>query len=303
MNGQPAEECLKSRIPENVIDSVDVVAGPLTELFELAKDKINEADEAVKLYCQQVEIPDLFLGRSKLYPVAKELRSEYGKAVSKLINRAESISDMVESDTYFTKQIEKVNARIRGSLTKYSRDEQKLIIKDLAHLCYIALPGSGNDNYTLTQSNDGILGIPSSAGERNLGTAHIFIDLLLDLGVGLRIERDRELIVNYKPTCKESLSDIEYNMITVVGGWRRLAERDGYSSSNLSNSIINKYCIQAYNKINNIKLITVKQGQIVHDSEVMGYIAKSSSLPDGSYSVIKTIPLSKSILLQVIPSA
>jgi len=92
-------------------------------------------------------------------------------------------------------------------------------------------------------------------------------------------------------------------MITMVGGWRRLAERDGYSSSNLSNSIIKKYCIQAYNKINSIKLITVKQGQIVHDSEVMGYIAKSSSLADGRYTILKTIPSTKSILLQVLPSA
>ncbi len=303
MNGQPAEECLKSRIPENIIESIDIVAGPLTELFELAKDKIDEADEAVKHYCQQVEIPELFMDRSKLYPIAKELRSEYGQSVSKLIKRAESITDLNEKESYFKTKIDKINAHIRGALIKYSKDEQTLIIKDLAHLCYIALPGSGNDSYTLTQANDGLLGIPCSVGERNLGTAHIFIDLLLDLGLGVRIEMGQDLSVTYKPTFSLPLPTIEGDMITMVGGWRRLAERDGYSSSNISDSAKSEYSEKACNKTNSIKMITVKQGKIVHDNEVLGYTAKSSPLADGYYTIIKTIPLAKSILLQVIPSA
>jgi len=303
MKGRQVEKCLQSRVPENIAESIEFIHGPLTMLFELAKAKIFEADEAIKLYCQQVEIPELFMERSKLYPVARELRVEYGTAVSKSIKRTESISDLDEKTAYFKTQIDKINARVRGALTKYSEDEQKLIMKDLAHLCYITLPGSGSDLYKLTQANDGILGIPSSAGERNLGTAHIFIDLLLDLGIGVRIERDENSRAIYKTSQSQQLPKIEGNIITLVGSWRRLVERDGCSSSGLTRSVVKEYCARAYNKVTEIKIITVTAGQVTHDNEVLGYVAKNSPLDDGIYSILNVVPAAKSILLQVQPAA
>ncbi|MCK4746312.1 MAG: hypothetical protein KAT15_04725, partial [Bacteroidales bacterium] len=134
MKGRPVEICLEPRIPERIAGDVDLVSGPLTELFELAKAKIDEAEEAVKLYCQQVEIPDLFMDRTKLFPIAQELRADYGRAVSTSIKRAESISEPEEKAAYFRRQIEKVNAHIRRELTRYLLGEQKLILRDLAHL-------------------------------------------------------------------------------------------------------------------------------------------------------------------------
>lgn len=300
MKGKPVERCLESRVPESMRDSVEFVTGPLTELFNMAQAKIDEAGDAVKLYCQHVEIPDLFMERTKLYPVAQELRSEYGQAVSTLINRAETISEPDERAAYFKRQIEKVNAHVRGQLTNFNPNEQKLILKDLAHLCYLALPGSGNEEYTLTQSNDGIIGIPSSNGERNLGTAHIFIDLLLDLGVGVRIEQDENDGIIYRDLWPVEFPDeIDGEMVTVVGGWRRLAERDGLISTGLDRNTISKYCQKAISYIKGISMISVKDGQIIHDSKVIGYLAKSSPLSDGKYAITRAVPASKSILLQV----
>jgi len=300
MKGRQVESCLESRVPERIVKEVEFITGPLTELFKLAKAKIDKAEEAVKLYCQQVEIPDLFMDRTKLFPIAQELRADYGRAVSTLIKRAESISEPDEKAAYFKRHFEKVNAHIRGELTKYEPSEQRLILKDLAHLCYIVLPGSGNDEYTLTQANDGILGIPSSANERNLGTAHIFIDLLLEVGIGRQIEQDENDSIHFKTSGPVILPDeIKGEIITLVGGWRRLAERDGYSSAVLNDSIVRQYCQEAVNNISRIETITVKNGSIVHDSEVIGYLAKSSPLADGIYSISRVIPASKSILLQV----
>jgi len=301
MNGKPVEECLLSRVPESMKEKVDPAAGPITELYNLAKEKIDEAEEAIRLYTEQVKLPDIFMGRSKLYPVAKELRAEYGKAVSQLINRADCMDDQDERNDYFKKHIDKINAHIRGSLIQYSNDEQKLIIKDLAHLCYVALPGSGNDEYTLTQANDGILGIPSSKGERNLGTAHIFIDLLLDLGIGIRIEKDENTNAinrNYRP-----LLEIDGELITLVGSWRRLAERDGLNTMGISEPQVKKYTTIAYNRISRLNEITVADRSVTHDSKVIGYTSQNSPLPDGNYTISRVFPALKSILLQVIPSA
>jgi len=300
MKGREIESCLESRVPERIAEEISFIAGPLTDMFELAQAKINEAEEAVKLYCQQVAIPDLFMDRTKLFPIAQELRADYGRAVSTLIKRAESISEPEEKSGYFKRQIEKVNGHIRSELKRYLPTEQKLILKDLAHLCYIALPGSGNDEYTLSQANDGVLAIPSSAGERNQGSAHIFIDLLLDLGVGVRIEQDENREITYKTAGPVILPDeIEGDIITLVGSWRRLAERDGNSSTGLNETAVRKYCQQAVDNINGITTINVTEGCIAHQGEVIGYLAKTSPLTDGNYSISRVIPASKSILLQV----
>ena len=69
------------------------------------------------------------------------------------------------------------------------------------------------------------------------------------------------------------------------------------------NRYLGKGVMKAVDNVKGITEITVKDGQIVHDSLVIGYLAKSSSLIDGNYSISRVIPASKSILLQVLPSA
>jgi len=293
------DNVLLPRIPESHRDLVKSRSGWLSKLYQYADDNLMLADQAIDLYTKEMPIPEELITapRSQFYEVAKDLRRSYGQGIRKVRSQNEEIRkgdqlSPIDLDRDLQRRIDKVHAQIRGSINRYDRDAQKLIVRDLMRICYLELAGSvsGQSDYELTQANDGVLGIPSSPNGRSRGTWDIMIDFLVEQGFGTELIFEDNAIKfltydhprNYSP---------EGMVIRVIGGWQ--------NESQDTNESEDKLIARAYTKTKNAKQIEIRSRNLLIKGKQFGRIVSKASVVDGFYNVINTGRPGKSQILHI----
>lgn len=292
------DRALLHRIPESHRDRIKTTDGWLSRLFDFAQLHLSLADDAIEEYSRRMPIPDELITapRSPFYEIARELRSEYGRGIRAARNqnaeyKEKHPEDLVKIETDLQQRIEKVHGRIRGQLNKLDCDTQKLVVRDLMRICYLELPGVTTGNgYTLTQANDGVLGISSSRGGRSRGTWDVMIDLLVDQGYGHRLAFDEGCIMFGSPH-----GAVEYHTdsmaVRIIGGWQ-MVETDRSATENERIAL-------AYQTVKRSNRVKVKgQRVFIHGSE-FGRIASRTHVQDGQYQILSPGRPGKSLILQI----
>jgi hypothetical protein len=257
------------------------------------------ADQAIDLYTKEMPIPEELITtpRSQFYEVAKDLRRSYGQGIRKVRSQNEEIRkgdqlSPIDLDRDLQRRIDKVHAQIRGSINRYDRDAQKLIVRDLMRICYLELAGSisGQSGYELTQANDGVLGIPSSTNGRSRGTWDIMIDFLVEQRFGTELVFEDNTIKfltydhprNYSP---------EGMVIRVIGGW----QNESHDHQESEDDLIAK----AYSRTKNAEQIEIKSRNLLIKGKCFGRIVSKASVVDGFYNVINPGRPGKSQILHI----
>lgn len=283
------DKALIPRIPERIRDRVKPTNGPITRLFQFADENLSLADEAISLYSEEMNIPeDLITSpRSPYYELARELRHMYGhgirtaRGLNEKYSRAPHVSeDEVEAD--LQKRIEKIHGRVRGTLNQLDPDVQKMVLYDLMRICYLELPGTstGDSGYTLTQANDGVLGIPSSPNGRLRGTFDVLIDVLVDSGLGRRPILDEDKIV-----FDTVRTPIEYETegiaVRVIGGWQNVGSlyKDEIQTEDHLISL-------AYRAVKDAVYVQVSSRSLYINDTLFGSIVSKAHVSDGAYKVL-----------------
>ena len=293
------DSVLLPRIPERHRDLVKSKSGWLSKLYQYADNNLMLADQAIDLYTKEMPIPEELITapRSQFYEVAKDLRRSYGQGIRKVRSQNEEIRkgdqlSPIDLDRYLQRRIDKVHAQIRGSINRYDRDAQKLIVRDLMRICYLELAGSvsGQSGYELTQANDGVLGIPSSTNGRSRGTWDIMIDFLVEQGFGTELVFEDNAIKfltydhprNYSP---------EGMVIRVIGGWQNESQDTNQSEDEL--------IARAYTKTKNAEQIEIRSRNLLIKGKQFGRIVSKASIVDGIYNVINPGRPGKSQILHI----
>jgi len=293
------DNVLLPRIPESHRDLVKSKPGWLSKLYQYADDNLRLADQAIDLYTKEMPIPEELITapRSQFYEVAKDLRRSYGQGIRKARHQNDEISirnqiNPVDLDRDLQRRINKVHAQIRGSINRYDRDAQKLIVRDLMRICYLELTGSvsGQSGYELTQANDGVLGIPSSPNGRSRGTWDIMIDFLVEQRFGTELVFEDNTIKfltydhprNYSP---------EGMVIRVIGGW----QNESHDHQESEDDLIAK----AYSRTKNAEQIEIKSRNLLIKGKCFGRIVSKASVVDGFYNVINPGRPGKSQILHI----
>ena len=293
------DSVLLPRIPERHRDLVKSKSGWLSKLYQYADNNLMLADQAIDLYTKEMPIPEELITapRSQFYEVAKDLRRSYGQGIRKARSQNEEIRkgdqlSPIDLDRYLQRRIDKVHAQIRGSINRYDRDAQKLIVRDLMRICYLELAGSisGQSGYELTQANDGVLGIPSSTNGRSRGTWDIMIDFLVEQRFGTELVFEDNTIKfltydhprNYSP---------EGMVIRVIGGWQNESHDHQESEDDL--------IARAYSRTKNAEQIEIKSRNLLIKGKCFGRVVSKASVVDGYYNVINPGRPGKSQILHI----
>jgi hypothetical protein len=293
------DNVLLPRIPESHRDLVKSKPSWLSKLYQYADDNLMLADQAIDQYTKEMPIPEELITapRSQFYEVAKDLRRSYGQGIRKVRSQNEEIRkgdqlSPIDLDRDLQRRIDKVHAQTRGSINRYDRDAQKLIVRDLMRICYLELAGSltGQSGYELTQANDGVLGIPSSPNGRSRGTWDIMIDFLVEQGFGTELVFEDNTIKfltydhprNYSP---------EGMVIRVIGGWQNESHDHQESEDDL--------IARAYTKTKNAERIEIRSRNLLILGKQFGRIVSKASVVDGFYNVINPGRPGKSQILHI----
>ena len=293
------DSVLLPRIPERHRDLVKSKSGWLSKLYQYADNNLMLADQAIDLYTKEMPIPEELITapRSQFYEVAKDLRSSYGQGIRKARYQNGELSKQsqlspVDLDRDLQRRIDKVHAHIRGSINRYDKDAQKLVVRDLMRICYLELAGTttGQSEYQLTQANDGVLGIPSSTNGRSRGTWDIMIDFLVEQGFGTELVLEDNAIKfltydhprNYSP---------EGMVIRVIGGWQNESHDHQESEDDL--------IAGAYSRTKNAEQIEIKSRNLLIQGKCFGRVVSKSFVEDGHYKVINPGRPGKSQILHI----
>ena len=293
------DKVLLPRIPESYRDKVSSKSGWLSRAFNYADANLQLADEAITQYTREMVIPEQLITapRSEFYEVAKELRREYGHGLRKARHQNEELVKQQSSSEFDVEadlrvRIDKVHAHIRGSFNQWEPDVQKLIIQDLMRICYLELPGKivGNSGYELSQSNDGVLGIPSSPSGRSRGTWDIMIDYLVEQGFGKEIIFEDNVIQFLAHNTPRNYTS-DGLVIRVIGGWQNESQDTNQSEDEL--------IARAYTKTKNAEQIEIRSRNLLIEGKQFGRIVSKASVVDGLYNVINPGRPGKSQILHI----
>ena len=293
------DEVLMSRIPERYRDKVKSTKGWLSKLYRYADEHLLLADEAIVQYSKEMVIPEQLITapRSQYYEAARELRRAYGHGLRKARDQNKTLANQQDSTDFDAEKdlrtrIDKVHAHIRGSLNSYDVDGQKLIIQDIMRICYLDLPGTvvGKSGYELTQSNDGVLGIPSSPSGRNRGTWDIMVDLLVEQGFGRELMIEDEILRFHTYDTPRNY-DSSGVTIRVIGGWKHVANDTQETEDML---IARAYC-----KAKDADQIVIRARNLYIDGLEFGRIVSKAHVADGMYNIINPGRPGKSQILHI----
>ncbi len=282
------DNVLLPRIPESHRDKVKGKVGWLSQLYTFADENLKLADDAITQYTREMSIPEQLITapRSEYYEVAREMRSKYGHGLRKARHQnkelIKSAANDVDTEADLRVRLDKVHGHIRGILNSWEPDAQKLIVRDLMRICYLELPGKvvGESGYELTQSNDGVLGIPSSPSGRSRGTWDIMIDFLVEQGFG------RELIIEDDILKFHSYATpLNYRSngtaIRVIGGWQSVAHATDDPTK--SEDIL---IARAYRKAKDATKLEIRTKMIIIDGSEFGRIVSKARISDGFYNIV-----------------
>ncbi|NQT64164.1 MAG: hypothetical protein HQ556_14490 [Candidatus Marinimicrobia bacterium] len=296
------DEALLPRIPETYRDRVKGKAGWLSKLFTFADENLKLADEAITQYSREMSIPEQLITapRSAYYETAKEMRGKYGHGLRKARHQNQELiksdsTGRLDADAALQVRIDKVHGHIRGILNSYEPDAQKLIVRDLMRICYLELPGTvvSASGYELTQSNDGVLGIPSSPSGRSRGTWDILIDLLVEQGFGRELVLEDDVLTFHSyDTPRNYTSD--GMAIRVIGGWRSVAHEneDLLKAEDL-------LVARAYHKTKHAITVEIHANLVILDGAEFGRIVSKTHVSDGKYQIVNAGSPGKSQVLHI----
>ncbi len=293
------DQVLLPRIPERFRDNVKSKQGWLSNLYSYADEHLLLADDAITQYSREMVIPEQLITapRSKYYEAAKDLRKEYGHGLRKARNQNEVLAKQPHSDAFNVEKdlrtrIDKVHAHIRGSLSSWESDAQKLIIRDLMRICYLELPGTvaGDSGYKLSQANDGVLGIPSSPSGRSRGTWDIMLDLLVEQGFGRELILEDE-ILHFQTYDTPRNYRSEGMAVRVIGGWKNVAN-DTLETEDV-------LIARAYCKAKDAHQVVIRARNLYIDGLEFGRIVSKAPVSDGMYNIINPGRPGKSQILHI----
>lgn len=293
------DKVLLPRIPESHRDLVKSKTGWLSELYQYADDNLMLADQAIDQYTKEMPIPEELITapRSEFYEAAKDIRRSYGQGIRQARSQNEQIrkrnqANPIDFDRDLRRRIDKVHAHIRGTINRYDRDAQKLIVRDLMRICYLELAGTttGQSGYQLTQANDGVLGIPTSPNGKSRGTWDIMIDYLVDQGFGRELVLEDDTI-NFLPYNTPKVYDPRGTVIRVIGGWQNVAADSDDSDDEL--------IARAYSWARQAEEVEVRSRNLLIGGKAFGRIVSKSFIEDGLYKMIKPGRPGKSQLLHI----
>ena len=296
------ERALLHRVPENYRERIRTKDGWITRLFQFADHHLSLANEAVDRYSKEMSIPEELITspRSPYYEVARELRRFYGHGIrtARTLNEKYSLTSnatVAEVETDLMKRIEKVHGRVRRTLSQFHPDAQKLLIRDLMRICYLELPGMavGEDDYVLSQANDGILGISSSPNGRSRGTFDVLVDVLVDYGFGHRLHREDDRIV-FETVSTPQPYEFEGIAIRVIGGWQSVASlyNDGVFTEDHLISL-------AYRAVKEADHVLVRSRRLYIQDTEFGRIVSHAHVADGKYKILYPGRPGKSLVMQI----
>jgi len=296
------DNVLLPRIPERYRDDVNGKVGWLSKLFTYADENLKLADEAITQYSREISIPEQLITapRSVYYETAKEMRSKYGHGLRKARHQNEELiksdsTDRFDADADLQVRIDKVHGHIRGILNGYDADAQKLIIRDLMRICYLELPGTivGESGYELTQSNDGVLGIPSSPSGRSRGSWDIMIDLLVEQGFGRELVLEDDILTFHPYDTPRNYTSVGM-AIRVIGGWRSVAnENDDLQKAE------DVLIARAYHKTKHAITVEIQANLVILDGAEFGRIVSKPHVSDGKYQIVNAGRPGKSQVLHI----
>ena len=301
-SGAEVDKVLLPRIPERHRDKVNIKAGWLSKAFKYADDNLKLADDAIIQYTKEMKIPEELITapRSQYYEVARELRSKYGHGLRKAHNQTDELikqhdAIQFDADKDLQQRIDKVHGHIRGLLNSWDDDAQKLIIQDLMRICFLELPGNivGDIGYELSQSNDGVLGIPSSPSGRSRGTWDIMIDFLVEQGFGRELSFENDVLCFHAYESPKDYS-VEGNIIRVIGGWKSVATDAIEPKAHEDQLIARAYC-----KTKDATQVLIKNRNLIIDGDEFGRIVSKAPVADGLYNIVNPGRPGKSQILHI----
>lgn len=314
------ETCLQYRVPERIRDDVRYIDGPLTDLYGDLRAYLRLCDVNFKEWTKNMPIPEeLTMYKDAWYNVASQLRVDYGAGVQDIRRRTDNAAALAKKEqrefdreAYSRRLFDRLHASTRKEFARYTADEQKLIVRNLMHYCYVTQVGKvTRGGYMLTQNNDGILGVPSSLTGKSIGIVDVLLDLLPELGFGTSVEvvelesfhytdqgmvaitadgkgwdemhiSPQQVVVRRTPEPREY--DTRGLAVIGYGFWAQLAEEEGITDP--SDRDINVLIARAQQRIAELKEITVKHGDFFDGDQRLGRMGGKSRLDDGIYTLL-----------------
>jgi len=330
------------RAPKKLREELTFTDGPVAQVKDFVQLGMKNANEFMTHYFEtrdQMVIPDeLIHPRTPMYDVAQAFRGQYGSltraAIAAAGKRAYKERDNYKFDPvdYKGKLISRVESKMRGVFSQYTPEQQKLLVMDLMRLCYSELVGKvytveievkdadGNvsvveEERELTQNNDGVLGIPSSAKGLNRGTWDVLLDILGDFGYGTTYEvvdtamEDKAVYAlvdaifgskTYAGKTKDGVNvvgmsgleeaDYDANGISAQlwGHWRNLANKEG-AGKDLSDKVRDKFIKRSHRQLQVARTVEVRGNNVFVPSrdDVFSKIKSTGGvLVDGTYQVV-----------------
>ena len=162
-------------------------------------------------------------------------------------------------------------------------------------ICYLELPGTivGESGYELTQSNDGVLGIPSSPSGRSRGSWDIMIDLLVEQGFGRELVLEDDILTFHPYDTPRNYTSVGM-AIRVIGGWRSVAnENDDLQKAE------DVLIARAYHKTKHAITVEIQANLVILDGAEFGRIVSKPHVSDGKYQIVNAGRPGKSQVLHI----